>query len=211
MDPVKTRGRAGPGGPRRRDRADTHARMLDAARRLFLERGYAATTVPAIAEAAGVAVPTIYWAFGSKRAIVTEIREAWLASAQTGERLRKVLASEEPRARLDAFAAFMGDQWATGADALTIQQDAMRTDPEVGVEIAAVLANRAQRLKAVVEPLGPQLREGLTIETAHDILLAVSMLEVYRELRSRGWTDARYQAWLGRALREQLLCDPGSP
>jgi AcrR family transcriptional regulator len=183
--------------------------MLDAARRLFLERGYAGTTIPDIAAAADVAVPTIYWAFGSKRAIVTEIREAWLTSARTGARLGEVLAIDEPRARLAAFAAFMTNQWATGADALTIQQDAMRADPEVAAEVAAVLANRAERLRAVVAPLGPMLREGMGVDTAHDILLAMAMLEVYRELRARGWSDAGYCAWLGRSLREQLLADPG--
>jgi AcrR family transcriptional regulator len=193
------------GGPRRRDRADTRARMLDAARRLFLERGYAATTIPEIAAAAGVAVPTIYWAFGSKRALVGEIREAWLEVAQTGARLRKVLAIDEPGARLDAYAAFMANQWATGAEALAIQQDAMRADSQVATEIAAVLAERADRLMAVVAPLAPHLREPLTAETAHGLLLALSLLEVYRELRDRGWSDAQYQAWLGRALREQLL------
>jgi AcrR family transcriptional regulator len=179
--------------------------MLDAARGLFLERGYAATTIPEIAAAAGVAVPTIYWAFGSKSALVGEIRDAWLEAAQTGPRLREVLAIDEPGARLDAYAAFMGNQWATGAEALAIQQDAMRADPEVAAEIAAVLAGRAERLMAVVVPLAPHLREPLTVETAHDLLLALSLLEVYRELRGRGWSDARYQAWLGRALREQLL------
>jgi AcrR family transcriptional regulator len=183
--------------------------MLDAARRLFLERGYAATTIPEIAAAAGVAVPTIYWAFGSKRAIVSEIRTAWFEAARTGERLREVLAIDEPAARLDAYAAFMGNQWATGAEALAIQQDAMRADPQVAVEIAAVLAERAQRLKAVVVPLAPHLREPLTIETAHDLLLALSLLEVYRELRDGGWSDAGYQAWLGRVLREQLLATDG--
>jgi AcrR family transcriptional regulator len=184
--------------------------MLDASRRLFLEHGYAGTTIPDIAAAADVAVPTIYWAFGSKRAIVAEIRQAWLESAQTGERLRAVLATDEPRARLDAYAAFMANQWATGADALTIQQDAMRADPEVAAEVAAVLANRAARLRDVVEPLGPWLRADMTVDGAHDILLAASLLEVYRELRSRGWSDARYADWLGRLLREQLLADAGS-
>jgi AcrR family transcriptional regulator len=179
--------------------------MLDAARRLFIERGYAATTIPEIAAAAGVAVPTIYWAFGSKRAIVGEIRQAWFEAAQTGPGLQAVLATDEPGARLEAYAAFMGNQWATGAEALAIQQDAMRGDPEIAAEIAAVLAERADRLEAVVAPLAPHLREPLTVETAHDILLALSLLEVYRELRDRGWTDAKYQAWLGRVLREQLL------
>jgi AcrR family transcriptional regulator len=179
--------------------------MLEAARRLFLERGYAGTTIPAIAAAAGVAVPTIYWAFGSKRAIVTEIRQAWFETARTGERLRQVLAIDEPGARLDAYAGFMANQWATGSEALAIQQDAMRADPVVAAEVTAVLAERAERLKAVVVPLASRLREPLTVETAHDILLALSMLEVYRELRGRGWSDAEYQHWLGRALREQLL------
>lgn len=179
--------------------------MLDAARRLFLERGYAATTIPEIAAAAGVAVPTIYWAFGSKRALVSEIRQAWFEAAETAARFREVLAIDEPGARLDAYAAFMGNQWTTGAEALAIQQDAMHADQEVAAEIAAVLAERAERLKAVVAPLAPHLREPLTAETAHDLLLALSMLEVYRELRVRGWSDARYQAWLGRVLREQLL------
>ncbi len=179
--------------------------MLEAAQRLFRERGYAATTIPEIAAAAGVAVPTIYWAFGSKRAIVSEIRQAWLATAETGDRLRAVLAIDEPGARLDAYAAFMGNQWATGAEALAIQQDAMRADPEIAIEIAAVLAERAERLKAVVAPLAPHLRKPLTVASAHDLLLALSLLEVYRELRNHGWSDARYQSWLGGVLREQLL------
>lgn len=184
--------------------------MLDAARRLFLERGYAATTILEIAAAAGVAVPTIYWAFGSKRAMVSEIRQAWFEAAQTGARLQAVLATDEPAVRLDAYAAFMGNQWATGAEALAIQQDAMRADPEVAAEISTVLAQRAERLKAVVTPLAPHLREPLTVETAHDLLLALSLLEVYRELRGRGWSDARYQAWLGRVLREELLAGESS-
>jgi AcrR family transcriptional regulator len=179
--------------------------MLDAATRLFLERGYAGTTIPEIAAAAGVAVPTIYWAFGSKRAMVSEIRSAWLAKAGTAERLREVLAIREPGARLDAYASFMSNQWATGAEALTIQQDAMRADPEVAAETSAVLVARAARLRAVVEPLAPHLRAPLTIDTAHDVLLTLSLLEVYRELRDRGWSDERYRAWLATVLREQLL------
>lgn len=210
MNPVKRRSDASQSSPRRRDRAETRARMLDAARRLFVERGYAATTIPEIAAAAGVAVPTIYWAFGSKRGMVSEIRQAWFEAAETGARLREVLAIDEPGARLEAYAAFMGNQWATGAEALAIQQDAMHADAEIAAEIAAVLAERADRLKAVVAPLAPHLREPLTVESAHAILLALSLLEVYRELRDRGWTDAGYQAWLGRILREQLLVADGA-
>src|ERR1700690_1526176 len=180
MSPVKTPSDEPQPGRHRRDRARTRARMLDAARRLFVGRGYAATTIPEIAAEAGVAVPTIYWAFGSKRAMVSEIRHAWFEDAEPGARLDEVLAIDEPGPRLQAYAAFMGNQWATGAEALAIQQDAMRGDPEIAAEISAVLAERAERLKAVVVPLAPDLREPLSVETAHDILLALILLEVSR-------------------------------
>ena len=76
----------------------------------------------------------------------------------------------------------------------------MHADPGVAAEIAVVLAEPAERLKAVVAPLAPHLREPLTVETAHDLLLALSMLEVYRELRVRGWSDTQYQASSRRHL-----------
>ncbi len=179
--------RLGPPPPRPSRDAGAHARRRAAP---LPGAGLRGDHDPAIAAAAGVAVPTIYWAFGSKRAIVGEIRAAWLAEAGTATRLREVLAVEEAGARLEAYAAFMGNQWATGAEALAIQQDAMRADAEIAAEVAAVLAERAERLKAILVPLVPRLRAGLGLETAHDILLALSLLEVYRELRARGWTTS---------------------
>src|SRR5204863_8343832 len=103
---------------RTRDREATRVRIIDAARVLFLEHGYARTTIADVARAAGVAPQTVYWAFGSKAGLVREIRDAWFASAGTGERLGAVLAVGDPGQRLDAFAAFMRHQWETGAAAV---------------------------------------------------------------------------------------------
>ena len=75
----------------------------------------------------------------------------------------------------------------------------------MAAEIAGILAERADRLRAVVMPLAPHLRDGLTVDRVHDILPALGLLEVCRERCGRGWTGAQYQAWLGRALREQLF------
>ena len=47
-------------------------RLLEAATQLFAERGYAATGVAAICEAAGVAKPALYWHFGSKEELLAE-------------------------------------------------------------------------------------------------------------------------------------------
>jgi AcrR family transcriptional regulator len=183
--------------------------MLAAAEHLFIEQGYGRTTIAEIATAAGVAEQTVYWAFGSKRAILTELRNAWLAEARTGERLAEVLGVATPRDRLWAFASFMTHQWATGARVIAIHRDAMRVDAAVVAEVEEVLEQRAAALRAVVAPLGPAMRTGVTVDAAHDILLALSLDDVYRAFLARSWTDAQYQAWLGDALCLQLLTAGG--
>jgi AcrR family transcriptional regulator len=61
---------------RKRQAAETRAEVLDAAVRLFNESGWAGTTVAAIADAAGVAVETVYSGFGSKKALLRDAADA---------------------------------------------------------------------------------------------------------------------------------------
>jgi AcrR family transcriptional regulator len=190
---------------RKRDRDATRTRIVDAARGLFVEQGYARTTISDIARAADVAPQTVYWAFGSKAGLVREIRDAWFASALTSERISQVVALDDPVARLDAFAEFMRHQWESGAAALSIQRDALRVDPDAAADVAAILETRARALFEVVRPLGPHLAPGLTVEKAHDLVLALTLLEVYLELQARGWSADAYEAWLAATLKAQLL------
>src|ERR1700674_5038600 len=60
---------------RKEQARQTRARMLDAAQRLFSERGYASTTMDAIAAEAGVAVDTVYAGFGSKRGVLSALMD----------------------------------------------------------------------------------------------------------------------------------------
>ena len=58
--------------PTRRDRARaTRLRITRAAYDLFCERGYTATTMAEIAESAGVAVQTVYFAFHTKSELLS--------------------------------------------------------------------------------------------------------------------------------------------
>lgn len=200
MREVKTQSKV-----RRAGAAATRSRILAAAERLFLKKGYATTSIREIADDAAVAVQTIYWIFGTKAALVAGIRDRWLARAETGERLQAVLAVEDPRARLAASAAFMRHQWETGQEAVAIQQDAMRADPDIRADIEEVLANRSRQLAKIVQPLGDSLRSDIQPDEAVDILIALLGFDVYRELRDRGWTAARYEQWLARTLHESLL------
>jgi len=196
----------------RRAGADaTRSRVLEAAERLFLTRGYAATSIREIAEEASVAVQTVYWIFGTKAALVAGIRDRWLARAETGERLRAVCEIDDPRARLAASAAFMRHQWETGQEAVAIQQDAMRADPNIRADVEKVLANRSRQLAKIVQPFGDSLRSDIQPDEAVDILIALLGFDVYRELRGRGWTGARYERWLARTLHESLLHQPYGP
>lgn len=190
----------------RRAGADaTRSRVLEAAERLFLRKGYAATSIKEIADEAEVAVQTIYWIFGTKAALVAGIRDRWLARAETGKRLEAVCEIEDPRARLAASAAFMRHQWETGQEAVAIQQDAMRADPAIRASVEEVLANRSRQLAKIIQPLDDSLRPDIQPDEAVDIFIALLGFDVYIELRGRGWTAARYERWLARTLEESLL------
>ncbi len=69
-----------PDFPRRRQRAQaTRARVLEAARALFIEQGYTATTIQAIAQRADVSPETVYAAFGTKRTLLSELVDLTIA------------------------------------------------------------------------------------------------------------------------------------
>jgi hypothetical protein len=105
----------------------------------------------------------------------------------------------------------MRHQWETGREAVAIQQDAMRADPDIRAEVEEVLANRSRQLAKIVQPLGDSLRPDIQPEEAVDIFIALLGFDVYRELRGRGWTAARYERWLARTLQESLLHHADGP
>jgi hypothetical protein len=105
----------------------------------------------------------------------------------------------------------MRNQWETGHDAVAIQQDAMRVDPDIRADVEEVLANRSRELARVIAPLGTSLRPDVAPDEAVDIFITLLGFDVYRELRSRGWTAARYERWLARTLHESLLRQPYGP
>jgi len=65
----------------KQDREEKRSELVDAARRLFIEDGYDATSMTAIARAAGVAPNTIYWYFGDKDDLLIAVLDAVLVDA----------------------------------------------------------------------------------------------------------------------------------
>ena len=61
------RSRRGGGRPTREEAARRDARLFEVAKRLFIDRGFEATTMDAVAEMAGVSKPTLYARYRDKR------------------------------------------------------------------------------------------------------------------------------------------------
>jgi AcrR family transcriptional regulator len=177
-----------------------------AARGLFSKRGYMATTIEAIAKEAGVAEPTVYAVYGSKRAILEEIRRIWIRESGVVELSAQALADADLTRRVELGAKMTRQQLERGYDVIAVYQDAARADPAMAKVWVKVLRQRDQQLTRFIASLTPGLAPGVDVKTALDLFLALGRPEVYRELVvDRGWSAARYERWLATSLKQQLL------
>ena len=191
---------------RQRQALWTRHLIVDAAKGLFLERGYAATTMDAIAEEAGVAVSTVYAAYKNKRAILRAIREAWHEQTRAREINAEASREPDPERRLEMVADATRRQWETGGAVVAVYQGAAAADREAAAELGEALRGRRAALDRVVEGMEGALRPGLEVNRAAALLRALCRAEVYRELvEESGWSSDEYEAWLLETLKGQLL------
>jgi AcrR family transcriptional regulator len=191
---------------RQRQALQTRRLIVDAARRLFLERGYGVTTMDAIAAEAGVAVSTVYAIFKNKRAFLREFRTALLDQARTREIHEEARKQEDPELRLEKIAHQNRRQWEFGGSMIAIHEGAAAVDREAAAELSEVLSGRRWIMTRFVQEMKDALRPDLDAGRATAILLALCQPAVYRELvEESGWSPAEYEAWLSEALKEQLL------
>lgn len=184
----------------------TKDRIVGAARRLMAERGWTATTIEAIAAEAGVATPTVYAAFGNKRAILAGMRESMLRDSQIPELMAQADADPDAARRLELWARLIRRQMETSYDVIAIHREAARSDPEAAAAYRVVLDSRQKAFARFIEGLRHGLAPGIDKRTATDLLWAFSNEELWRELvEERGWSPDRFEQWLGRTLIAQLL------
>ncbi|HEX2316970.1 MAG TPA: helix-turn-helix domain-containing protein [Thermomonospora sp.] len=202
-----------PSGTRAAKAAATRARMLAAARILFVERGYAASSMQAIAEEAGVAVQTLYFTFATKRAILKELVDVEVAGdtapVSTLERpwVAEALAAE-PAEQLRLQAAGAARIHERVGPVLEVVRSAAAVDPEIAELWRTNLAQRHTVLATFAGALAAKtpLRDGIDAVKAADVMLAILAPEVYRLLvHDRGWTPEAWRDWAADALIHQLL------
>lgn len=218
-DPVKGRSYHSP--LREEQTRATRRRVVRAAHDLFLDRGYAATTIAAVASRAGVSVDTVYTAFGTKRGLLDRVLDVNVGG---DDRSVAVLDREEPqRMRAEADQRRQLAMFATGVagqlDRVRPLDDVLRSAAAADPEVAAARDDQTirQRHAAMttvvgwVRERGP-LRAGIADSTAADIMWTLTSPEVHYMLcRTRGWTRSQYEEWLRDALVRTLLPDPAPP
>lgn len=205
----------------KRDQARTRlarAAVVDAARRLFLERGYGATTVEAISEVADVPPATVYRLFASKHGILKSLVDVAIVGDEEDvpmadrPQVQTLLAEPDPREQLAGFVAITVRVNAGIAPLYRVLVSAAGTDADAAALLDALTRqrHRGQRLIARSLARSGALRPGLRERDAADIIHALLSPELYRLLViDRGWKPERYQPWLAATLVDQLL--PGTP
>jgi AcrR family transcriptional regulator len=187
---------------------DTRDRILAGARLLFAEKGVDEVPLADIAEAAGVALSTLYATFKSRDGILKALMEAAMFGPHTREALTKLDAETDPVARLVATAAvaraiYEGQTQKIGPLLGMSQRSAELRAVEAEFD-ALRLSMQAPRITALFA--SGRARAGLTEAEAARILWALTARPLWLMLTvDSGWSGAAYEAWLARTIRDALV------
>lgn len=212
-EPLNVKAKRSYDASRRREQAQrTRTRIIQTAERMFLQQGYSATTVQAIAAAASVSPDTIYKSFGGKPGLIRAIRDHALrgegpvpAERRSDELQRR---ERNPRKIIRAWGAFVAELAPRGSPILLLIRDAAAADPEVETLRAELDADRLDRMRNNARRLrnAGHLRAGMSLARATDVLWTYSSPELYELLvLRRGWTPQRYGRFVAEAMIDALL------
>ena len=196
---------------RRLKAAQRRHAVLEAAQDLFFRQGYAATTVAAIAEGAGVSPETVYKRFGGKPGLVRELRNHALLGAgpvPAEDRSDQLRDLADPRAVVRGWAKLAGEVAPRVGPILSLVREAAVLDPTLQQLADDLDADRLRRMRANAGYLADagHLRVGVSPAQAADVLFAVSSQEMYDLLvLRRGWSKRRYTQFVATTIENALL------
>ena len=199
----------------RREGAEaTRRAILSAALAIFSEKGYAGTTMPAIAQSAGIALDTVYASVGKKPALFALLVETAISGTDVAipgaerDYVRAIRAEPAAARKLAIYAAALRRIQERLAPLFRVLQEAAPLDPSLGAMWNGIAERRAKNMKLLAQELGAtgQLRRGLSVEMAADILWSMNSPEYYLLLvEQRGWKPEALEQWLSEAWCRLLL------
>jgi TetR/AcrR family transcriptional regulator of autoinduction and epiphytic fitness len=200
-------------------RQTRHA-ILAAAAKLFVTPGYAATPLTAIAAEAGVAVQTVYAAFGSKRQLLSALVDVTIAgddepvALPDREFVAAIRAEPTARAKLARYARHLAGVQARQADVLIALSGAATADPDAAQIWRKNLDDRRRGMLGFAADLAAtgEIRPGLELDRIADVLwLAMDVRNYDWLVRQRRWSPEQYQRWYADTVAGALLRDPSPP
>jgi AcrR family transcriptional regulator len=187
----------------------TRQQVLAAASTLFLERGFAATTIREIAQAAGVSPETIYKTYGGKAALLKSVYDVTLAGddehvplSQRPEALA-VRDAKDPRTAATAYSQLARLVSARVDPLLRVVLGSRDADQALGEFAKAIDNERLVGSRWYVRHWHSAgwVRSELTVNRASEVLWALNSPEPRWLLHDRGWTEEEFAHWLADLLR----------
>ncbi|WP_405583380.1 TetR/AcrR family transcriptional regulator [Streptomyces sp. NBC_01190] len=215
MDAVKGSGSQNVKRPDKRAERSrrTREKVIAAARDLFVAQGYGATSLQEVADRAGVAVQTVYFVFGNKRALFKDVVDTSIAGdaepIATMDRDWFRVACAEPTAagQLRCHVRGVRDILGRVAPIMPLIAAAAATDPEIAAQWTADPDPRytVQHAAAKALTAKPDARPDVGTVRAADLLYALLSPELYLIfVRDRGWSPEEWEEWARAALTAHL-------
>jgi AcrR family transcriptional regulator len=201
---------------RRRERAEeergaTRRRVVDAARHLFLTRGYVATTMADIASGAGVALQSVYKAGQSKADLLHFVADVAVAGDDRDVMLldrpsyAAIATETDPERQVELIAGMISETMERLAPVWVAYREAAAVDPKAATNLVSAHQRRHQTFTGMIHML-PEQRLRRSHAESTDTAWAIGSIDVFLLLRTvRGWDKIEYSEWLTRTLVDQLL------
>ncbi len=204
---------------RRREQARrTRRAILDAARRHFLERGYAETTIAAVADDADVSVETVYKAFGNKPGLLKAVVDVAIVGddepvpMMERDLVARIRAEADPCRKIAMYGEHLASSAPRHVPIQLLARAAAASDPGAAEVWQEMCDERMIGMTYFARELkeGGHLRRGLSVDKARDILWTLQSPEVFDLLVLQcGWTARRYGSWVAQQLIAALV--PSEP
>jgi AcrR family transcriptional regulator len=194
--------------------ARTRARILESASQLFLERGYARTTMKEIADRAGVARDTVHAVFGNKAKVLTSLIDLRLvpdesvANITQRPELQDVKTETDQRTQIERFADFIAGVSTNLRPVFEILRTASAVEPEMATVFEEMDRYRMRNMQRYARWFAARGPLRVSTRRAGEIIWTLASPDVGRMLCDElGWTEAEHARWLADALIRTLLPD----
>jgi AcrR family transcriptional regulator len=201
--------------PRREQQAgQTRARITAAAARRFAVHGYAATTMRAVAADAGVALPTVELAFGTKARLLKAVIDTAIAGDDEPVPMlerdwaTRAQAAAEPAGFVAVFAEILAESAQRAAGLTQVALEAARADEDIAAIATQLMAQRQVMATWLVDGLlrRSPLRDGVDRASAIDTVWTLMDPALFCRLTGdRRWSAGRFRNWFADSTLRLLL------